>query len=264
MYPGYSPADHIYGEAASEFGKHLAELKKQGVELPKDPNGPEYDVAADKRVAQQQIDEIKKQRKPENNVTQSASQEDEAEPMEGVEETNPDQLFVIDSNPTPVAPFLANVTTSFTKSKNKANDKAKRRNSNDGDLNAEASEEVPRKKKVKVSADSTELREPAGDDFEAEVEAKHREKEERRKARKEKKRKRDSEPSELATDVSVEDPKTEKPRVKTSKKDKVVEDDTEAAAVEKVRKRKKKRSEDAPEVVEGEKKKKRRRDKEAA
>jgi len=267
MYPGYSPADHIYGEAASEFGKQMAELKKQGIELPKDPNGPEYDIAAEKRAAQEQIEEIKKQRKL---AQQSGTQDDEAEPMEGVEETDPSQLFIIDSNPTPVAPFEANVTISLTKAKNKANDKAKRRNSNDGDVITEASEEVPKKKKVKVATDPAESKEPLSDDFEAEVEAKHKEKEERRKAKKEKKRKRDSEPSDLIAEnpeAFVEDSKAEKPKKKKPKKGK---DEAEAAAddvegdMEKVEKRKKKSSADVPDVVDGEKKKKRKKDEEAA
>ena len=236
MYPGYSPADHIYGEAASEFGKHVAGLKKQGIDFTTGPDGPEYDIAAEKRAGQEQIDEIRRQREQ--------NQDDEVEPMEGVEETDLGQLFVIDSNPTPVASFQAEVTTSLTKSKNKANDKAKRRNSNDGDV-VDTSEELPKKKKVKISAES----EPA-DDFEAEVEAKHNEKEERRKAKKEKKRKRDSEPSDLAADVPVEGLRTEKPKKKKSKKDKAVEDDAEVEG--EVKKRKKKSSEDS---TDGQKKK---------
>jgi hypothetical protein len=241
MYPGYSPADHIYGEAASEFGKQMAELKKQGIELPKDPNGPEYDVAAEKRAGQEQIEEIKKRRKL---AKQSGSQDDEAEPMEGVEETDPSQLFIIDSNPTPVALFQANVTTSLTKAKNKANDKAKRRNANEGDVTTEAFEEAPKKKKFKAETDLAESKEPLSDDFEAEVEAKHKEKEERRKAKKEKKRKRETESSDLVVEnpeASMKDSKAEKPKKKKSKKTK---SDAEAAAdhikgdAEKVEKRK--------------------------
>jgi hypothetical protein len=278
MYPGYSPADHIYGEAASEFGKQMAELKKQGIDLPKDPNGPEYDLAADKKLTQTQIEEIKKQREQEKKGAESGSlvdsADDKADPMEGVEETDVSQLFVIDSNPTPVPPFQANVTTSLTKSKNKANDKAKRRNSNDGDMTGEPAVEKTHKKKVKVSADSTEPIEPVSDDFEKEAEAKHKEREEKRNAKKNKKRKRDSAPSELAAEVpdaSVGDSKAEKPK-KKSKKDKdrgVTESSKEPATEartydgEKVKKRKKKNSEDTPEVVDGGEKKKRKKDKEA-
>jgi hypothetical protein len=281
MYPGYSPADHIYGEAASEFGKQMAELKKQGIELPKDPNGPEYDLAADKKLTQTQIEEIKKQREQEKKGAESGSlvdsADDKADPMEGVEETDVSQLFVIDSNPTPVPPFQANFSTSLTKSKNKANDKAKRRNSNDGDITGEpAVEKTHKKKKVMVSADSTDPTESVNDDFEKEAEAKHKEREEKRKAKKDKKRKRDSEPSELAAEVpdaSVEDSKAEKPKKKKSKKDKgkgVTESSEEPAAEaktddgEKIKKRKKKTSEDTPEVVDGGEKKKRKKDKEAA
>jgi hypothetical protein len=233
MYPGYSPADHIYGEAASEFGKHVAGLKKKGIEVTTDPNGPQYDIGAEKRAEQEQIDEIRRKR------------EQEDDPMEGVEETDPGQLFVIDSNPTPVT---FEVTTSM-KSKNKANDKAKRRNSS-GDV--DASEGLPNKKKAKM------LDSDAVDDFEAQVEAKHSEKEEKRKAKKEKKRKRDSEPPDLAVDVPVEETKTEKPKKKKSKKEKVVEDDAE---VEGELKKRKKSSEDS---TDGEKKTKKKKEKETA
>ena len=271
MYPGYSPADHIYGEAASEFGKQMAQLKKEGIELPKDPNGPEYDIAADKRAAQSQIDEIKKQREQGKGVKQSGSQDGEAtaDPMEGIEETDLSQLFVIDSNPTPVAPFQANLPTSMTKSKNKANDKAKRRNSNEGDQTTELSEEPPKKKKKsKGTTDSTESIEPAVDEFEAEVEAKHQEKEEKRKAKKDKKRKRESEPSELVADlpeVPVEKSKAEKPKKKKPKKE--TADDEIPSAPDaaniiktkdggKVKKRKKEDTEVTTEAADVEKKKK--------
>lgn len=240
MYPGYSPADHIYGEAASEFGKHVAGLKKMGIEFTTGLDGPEYDVGSEKRMAQEQTDELKRMREDQG----------EAEPMEGVEETDQGQLFVIDSNPTPVA-FQADLATNLIKSKNKANDKAKRRNSNDDVV--DAAEEVPKQKKVKMSVDSDSV-----DDFEAEVDAKHKMKEEKRKAKKEKKRKRESEPSDLAADVPVEGTKTEKPKKKKSKKDKTIEDDAE------VRGEVKKRNKSSDGCADGEKKKKIKKTKESA
>ena len=251
MYPGYSPADHIYGEAASEFGKHVAELKKKGIEVPKESIGSEY-IAHEQKAGHEQTDETK-QKSGQDSRHHSGSQVGEAEPMEGVEETEPSQLFVIDSNPTPVAPFQANLTTSLTKSKNKANDKAKRRTSSDGDQVVDASEEAP-KKKVKMSAEPDDL---PSDDFEAEVEAKHREKEERRKAKKDKKRKRDSDPSGLAADVPVEESKIENPKKKKSKKDKAVEDDAKLDG-ETAKKRKKVLAE-SPDAIDGEKKEKKKR-----
>lgn len=254
MYPGYSPADHIYGEAASEFGKHVAELKKKGIEVPKEPIGSEDNLASDKNAGHEQIGEIKQQSRQESR-RHSSSQAGEAEPMQGVEETEPSQLFVIDPNPTPVAPFQANLTTSLTKSKNKANDKAKRRNSTDGDQVVDTSEEAPKTKKVKMSAEPDDL---PSDDFEAEVEAKHREKEERRKSKKDKKRKRDSEPSDLAADVPVEDSKIEKPKKKKSKRDKTVEDDAKLDG-EPAKKRKNNVTVDSPEAIDGEKKEKKKR-----
>jgi hypothetical protein len=250
MYPGYSPADHIYGEAASEFGKHVAELKKKGIEVLKEPVGSEYNITPEQKAGHEQTDEAKQQSRQESRH-HSGSQVGEAEPMEGVEETEPSQLFVIDSNPTPVAPFQANLTTSLTKSKNKANDKAKRRTSTDGDQVVDVSEEAPKKKKVKMSTEPDDL---PSDDFEAEVEAKHREKEERRKSKKDKKRKRDSDPSGLAADVTAEESKIEKPKKKKSKKDKAVEDDAKLDG--ETAKKRKKVSAESPDAIDGEKKEK--------
>ena len=47
MYPGYSPADHIYGEAASTFGKVISKTRPEGWK-PR-PDGPEYEIGQQKK-----------------------------------------------------------------------------------------------------------------------------------------------------------------------------------------------------------------------
>ena len=48
MYPGYSPADIIYGEPAREFGAQWTEAQKSGVELSSGDDGPQYEVGQSK------------------------------------------------------------------------------------------------------------------------------------------------------------------------------------------------------------------------
>lgn len=43
MYPGYSPADHEYGQASQEFGEQWSAAKAQGAEFKPSPNGPQYE-----------------------------------------------------------------------------------------------------------------------------------------------------------------------------------------------------------------------------
>ena len=44
MYPGYSPADHEYGQAAQEFGKMWSGAKEQGIDFKIEPDGPQYEI----------------------------------------------------------------------------------------------------------------------------------------------------------------------------------------------------------------------------
>jgi hypothetical protein len=226
MYPGYSPADHIYGEAAQEFGERAAELKRQGMDLKLDPNGPEYVVGQNKkprRLSQEvepaQSTSISLANAPDDNV-----QNGQAEPMEGVEQSVSDsQYFVIDSKPTPVAEL-----GEIQKQKNKANDKAKRRVSFKEEQEVAVTKtdgsDAPRSKKVKVTTVEPSAR-PGSEsvvqeeDISAEVEARLEAKEERRKRKEEKKRKRDSEDS-LARDQANSAPTSTHGPVETSSTDK--------------------------------------------
>jgi len=114
MYPGYSPADHIYGEAAAEYGMRMAEAKRKGIEVKIDSDGHEYIVGQSSLSAKEQIAAIHKEREEAkarktgsgsaNPTTSKDAKKMEAEPMEEVRETRDGvDLFVIDSNPTPVA-----------------------------------------------------------------------------------------------------------------------------------------------------------------
>lgn len=198
MYPGYSPADHIYGEAAEEYGKRAADLKRQGIDLKLDPNGPQYVVGQTKkprRLSQEPeilIGSISSASAPNAN-----NQDQGGEPMEGIEQSASEpRYFVIDSKPSLVADV-----GEMQKQKNKANDKAKRRVSfkeeQEGEAGHDNSFEARKPKKAKITA----IESPAAilpesavqkEDISAEVEARLKAKEEKRKRKEEKKRKRDS------------------------------------------------------------------------
>ena len=287
MYPGYSPADHIYGEAAAEYGAMIAEARRQGKEIKSDPNGIEYVVGQSQLSAREQLEEVKKsfaakkaERKGETS-TNTVLNHDNGEPMEGVEQTtDASHLFVVDSNPTPVSVLQNTSDVSSAKGKNKANDKAKRRvSSQEEELTATAGatddSHKPKKMKVsKVEAGTTE-RKPLveEDDISAEVDKRLAEKEERRRRKAEKKRKRESGSSRIgesvAVDVPTEEMQVEKPEKKKLKKDKRTEDASapELAVSEenKPKEKKKKRTSVGDEgagenkiVTEGEKPKKKR------
>lgn len=241
MYPGYSPADHIYGEAAAEYGAIIAEARRQGKEIKTDSNGIEYIVSQSQLSAREQLEEVKKsfvaKEVGQGGETSEEAEQDQknGEPMEGVEQTaDTSQLFMFDSNPTPVNVLQHQLDTSLSKSKNKANDKAKRRVSGaQEEVNAAGAlpEESHRKKKVKVakkkedSAASKPLVEE--DDISAEVDRRLKEKEERRRRKAEKKRKRESGSSQTGVTEAVSI-QVEKPEKKKHKKDEKLEGVQEA------------------------------------
>lgn len=233
MYPGYSPADHIYGEAAQEYGEHAAVLKRKGIDLTPDPHGPQYVVGQSKKLRRSSQEPESLPGSASSASGHSINVEDQGgEPMEGVEQsTDASQYFVIDSRPTPLSEL-----GDLQKHKNKANDKAKRRVSFKDEQDDEAASndvsDAPKVKKVKISAPESHnvvnvesaVRE---DDISAEVEARLTAKEEKRKRKEEKKRKRESAdsvdkaqtPASVAqTDVNVEPPAAKKPKKKTHKK----------------------------------------------
>ncbi len=199
MYPGYSPADHIYGEAAQEYGERAAELKRKGMDLKLDPDGPQYVVGHEKRP--RRLSQEPEQTQPASISSagaQNVSREDEeGEPMEGIEQsTDAEQYFVIDSKPTPIID-----PGEIQKQKNKANDKAKRRVSfkEEQDVGSASinNPDIPKTKKAKVSATEPPAVVNCGssvqeEDLSEEVDARLKAKEEKRRRKQEKKRKRDS------------------------------------------------------------------------
>ncbi|KAL9616629.1 MAG: hypothetical protein Q9160_008512 [Pyrenula sp. 1 TL-2023] len=115
VYPGYSPADHIYGEAAQEYGKQISDAKKKGVDFKLDSNGPEYVVGQSAKAKRDQlatVDERVRQGLKDNSSNTDDGKEEtmegenvmetDPEPMDGVEQPPP--MFFFDSNPTPVGP----------------------------------------------------------------------------------------------------------------------------------------------------------------
>ena len=236
MYPGYSPADHIYGEAAAEYGQAVAEARRQGKEIARDPNGIVYVVGQSSRSAKEQIEDSKRQREFEKKAEEAAAakpQPEQIDPMEGVEETGDfDALFTIDSNPTPVAE-LQKDTDLPSRSKNKANDKAKRRVSfqedqlnTDGDAAPAQFHKNKRAKTEKSAEAEPSSPKPLVEQYDPTEEVDERlATKKNKKADKEKKRKRQSDSSTVETgaDLHVEEPKAEKPKKKKAKKAKEAE-----------------------------------------
>ena len=213
----------------------IAEAKRQGKQIERNPDGVEYVVGQSQLSLREQMETLRKSREAtaKNSVRTTVKdtreeQNEESEPMEGVEQsTDPDQLFVVDSNPTPLNVLQSNSETS-SKAKNKANDKAKRRiSSQDEQSNTpvDAPEGGHKKKKLKTAKE-----EPARnsepkplleeDDISAEVDARHKEKEERRKRKEEKKRKRESGSSQIELAATpAEEAESEKTNKKKKNKD---------------------------------------------
>jgi hypothetical protein len=266
MYPGYSPADHIYGEAAAEYGAMIAEARRQGKEIKSDPNGIEYVVGQSQLSAREQLEEVKrslaaKGAKQNGEMSKEAEQDQgNAEPMEGVQQTaDASQLFMVDSNPTPLSVLQKKSDASSSRSKNKANDKVKRRVSvQDEQANtvSEAPEDSHKKKKVKIAKAEEGLSESKPlveeNDISAEVDQRLKEKEERRRRKAERKRKRESGSSQVevveAINVPAEENQAKIPHKKKHKKDEMLEETKEAGSAvseerkERKEKKKKKRS----------------------
>ena len=197
MYPGYSPADHIYGEAAQEYGAVAAELKRKGIETKLDPSGPQYIVGQSKKP--RRLSQEPEQVSPASKVPADASVKSPkggGEPMEGVEQfTSESQYFIIDSKPTSVTDL-----GEIHKQKNKANDKVKRRVSfkEEQETLADIDDSgAPKLKKAKVSTTDSPIvanvrTAVEEEDISAEVDARLKAKEEKRKRKEKKKRKRES------------------------------------------------------------------------
>jgi hypothetical protein len=101
MYPGYSPADHKYGQAAEEFGRTWAQAKRKGVDFPSHSDGPEYEFGQGKGAKRRKSDSAEKPNLRQDQDMQDTPMNDATDDTTTVT-TNAPQLFIIDSNPTPI------------------------------------------------------------------------------------------------------------------------------------------------------------------
>ena len=226
MYPGYSPADHLYGKAAEEYGKAAAAAQAMGEEIPSNPDA-EYQVGQGRGSKRPRtLAEIKAAKRMDGNQDNKDASTSEIE-TNGVEAkpqangsnqkdtpSGDNPYFIVDTNPTPVTldkmAAVANSQESVEGSKHK-----KQKKKHSGDLPAAPSETQ---------------------DIASIVDARLKKKEEKAKRKEEKKRKRESERSEPANsnaeptsstsavgDTTVPAPNaenvevTEKPKKKKSK-----------------------------------------------
>ena len=226
MYPGYSPADHVYGEAASEAGKWIAAARAQGVEL-RPVNDIEYEVGQGKGTKRKTLAGIQAAKAAKEKTGSGSGSGSDApasridrqdEPSKAPETTSPDSkpangptnpaqpAFFVDTKPTPVnLPFT--------------DKKPPKRVSPD----AEPTEDTKPKKEKKKHEGETPAPPAPGlierIDITAEVDARMKEKEERRKRKEEKKRKRESEEhSTIHADATNGNLEEKKPKKKKAKK----------------------------------------------
>ena len=256
MYPGYSPADHVYGKAAEEFGKEWAEAKKQGYEFESPVNGPEIQIGhtkAGKWRNLAQIREVGKANVEEVNNSSSdgapsaaASLPPQERDASGVSENVKDltangenPYFIVDTNPTPVD--LRGVS-----------------GKNSRRYSGEETDQRSKKLKTKHERDADAALEPKVEyeDLTEKVDARMKDKEKKRRL-KEKKRKRESNTFEEGETKAAPGPATEnlveKPKKKKNRKSEVQDSDDsikgssekkknrEAEEAEKKKKKKKKK-----------------------
>ncbi|KAL8714051.1 MAG: hypothetical protein Q9225_006654 [Loekoesia sp. 1 TL-2023] len=211
MYPGYSPGHFEYGKAAEEFGRYASEARKKGIEVK--PEGMDYKLGQSKGLAHMNLAQIRAANAEKTDAGSGSENEPQAAKGKENHETE-DQMFFMDSNPTPV-----NVVSAVNSSvKRKATPEPVEAN-------------IPKRQKKKHSDQSAgvdgvdrTVDEPVRVEFEdisGEVDARLKEKEERRKRKQqikeEKKRKRESEGSsaviaEASSTVDLSKPKKKKTR----------------------------------------------------
>ena len=229
MYPGYSPADHQYGEAAQEFGSEWSAAKAKGIEFKPAPDGPEYQFGQAKGVKKHTLAKIREAKAARgegsgsgtgsgsgsgsdtgappavsNGSTRSKvhskakAAEEKAENQSG-DGNNP--YFVIDVNPTPVN--IPGVSVHLPK------------RTSEGQPEPATVEKKPKKSKREHegSLPGAAEKKVEFEDISGEVDARLKEKEERRKQKEEKKRKRDSDGSTVAQ-ATAEIPKPPKKKTK--------------------------------------------------
>ena len=269
MYPGYSPADHEYGQAAQEYGLAVAAARREGIDFKPGEDGPDYKTAQARGVKRTTLAGMKAAkaaaeggsgsgtgsgsdaqfargtsgRSALDGQTAEVKSEDEAGNGE-----NP--YFVIDTNPTPVN--LPRMSHHATKRPTE-------------DLSPAEPVEQKKTKKAKTKHDGDlpgSASAPTNVEFEdisEEVDARLKEKEERRRRKEEKKRKQLSDGSTgPVAETPVIEAVAEKPKKKKKKKSKKIEGDAEAGEVATTKKR---HSSDNEAVMDGEASKKKKRKK---
>ncbi|KAL8788040.1 MAG: hypothetical protein Q9195_007506 [Heterodermia aff. obscurata] len=231
MYPGYSPADHVYGEAAMQYGSAAAKAKAEGIELA--PHGDlEYNIGQAKGIKRKKLAEMQSAKgSQDSSGSASGSGADapsapngkkpDSEKSDAKDEVKGDAAqpsFYIDTNPTPVKlPFSSKQPTSDPEPVEETKAK-KAKKAHDGELPAQGKIET--------------------EDISAEVDARMKEKEEKRLRKEEKKRRKESDTSNIAaaddkkrkresagsSSAVVNGEEAKKPKKKKAKKEKEGED----------------------------------------
>jgi hypothetical protein len=235
MYPGYSPADHEYGQAAQEFGAHWSAAKAQGIEFKPEPNGPQYEIGQSRGAKREKLTKIREAKeKREGSISGSGSDtghtrpksaestapdNEEAHPPEQPakpsetkseddkpEESNP--YFVIDVNPTPLnLPGTSHQLPKRSKENGVSPDEVSSKKRKKSKLKHEEAESSPQVKRVEF------------EDITEEVDARMNEKEERKKRKEkgDKKRKLEDQPEPQEIAVGEQDSKRKKRKMKKLK-----------------------------------------------
>ena len=121
MYPGYSPADHMYGKAAEEFGAEWSAAKAKGIEFKPDPDGPQYVISQAKGIKRNTLAQIRAAKAAREGLSGSGTgsgsdagpivtstgpepnaQTTLGNAVEGNDEEGQNPYFVVDTKPTPV------------------------------------------------------------------------------------------------------------------------------------------------------------------
>ena len=206
MYPGYSPADHVYGQAAMEYGTAATKAKAEGIELKPHPD-LEYELGQGKGTKRAKLADIQATKGLQDSIRSASSSGADApsatngkklgsEKSDAKDEEMGDAAqpsFYIDYNPTPInLPFKekndSKRATSVAEPVEESQPK-KAKKAHDGELPA-----APAQGKIET------------EDISAEVDARMKEKEEKRLRKEEKKRKKEA--AAPVETIATEDPDT--------------------------------------------------------
>lgn len=207
MYPGYSPADHVYGEAAMQYGSVAAKAKAEGIEL-KPHAEIEYNVGQAKGTKRKKLAEMQAAKGLQDSSGSASGSgtdapsatngkklgSEKSDAKDEVTGAAAQPSFYIDTKPTPVKlPFsekndskrATSVPEPVEENKSK-----KHKKTHDGELPA-----APAQRTIET------------EDISAEVDARMKEKEEKRLRKEEKKRKKGAAAA-AAENGRTEDPDT--------------------------------------------------------